>query len=207
MRLLILILSFIFAILTSKIVNHKLDSILSESVNNGDIDCIRELFAGHIIPDINAKDDYGQTVLHYAAMYDNAYITKMLIDNSADINAKTNDGWTTLHYAAAHDRLHVAQMLIDNGANINAKDTIGETALMCAARHDRRNLVKMLIDAGANVDARDNNDLTARDYFSNKDEFDRIVSKRKEYIAKVRSLIQEQDQLIPDLGNIITEYI
>jgi ankyrin repeat protein len=134
----LLVLAGILTFASAKIVNHKLDSILLESVNNEDIGGVRELFAGHIIPDINAKDIFGITSLTHAANW-----------NYIDI-------------------------------------------------------VKMLIDAGANVDARDNNDLTARDYFSNKDEFDNIVA---EYIAKIRSIIQEQDQLIPDLGNIITDYI
>jgi ankyrin repeat protein len=209
MKLLILILSFILGILSTKIVNHKLDSILIRSIIDGDIEGVKELFSGHIIPDIETKDkDHSNTPLITAAMYDNAYIAKMLIDNGANINAKNGGGWTPLITAAAYDRVDIAQLLIDNGADVNAKSNSGLTPLMTAStRNNRIDTVKMLIDAGADIDTKDNDGDTARDYIKDKDEFDNFVRERKEHLAKVRSIIQEQDQLIPDLGNIIIDYI
>jgi ankyrin repeat protein len=175
MKLLIFLVAILSAsVLSAKIVNHKLDSILLQAVENGNLEGVRELLASHIVPDIEVNDSRGWTALIHATGNNHADMLKLLIDNGADVNAKDKDGRTALLTAATWNYINIAKMLIDNGANINAKDKDGKTA---------------------------------RDCYRNKDEFDRIVSKRKEYIAKVRSLIQEQDQLIPDLGNIITEYI
>jgi ankyrin repeat protein len=207
MKLLILILSFIFAILTfvsTKIVNHRLDPILLQAVQDEDIEGIRELFSSSIIPDIEAKDNNGWTALMHAVWSRRTKIAKMLIANGADVNAKDNNGWTALMHAVWGRHTTIAKLLIDNGADINIKNDKSKTALMHASVDGNTDMAKLLIDAGANVDVRDNTDWTARDCYRNKDEFDNIVA---EYIAKIRSIIQEQDQLIPDLGNIITDYI
>jgi ankyrin repeat protein len=206
MRLLILvgILSFASGILSTKIVNHKLDSILLQFTKDGNIEGVRELFAGHIIPDIEAESDSDWTALTTAANYGYIDIAKLLIDNGADVNAKINIGWTVLMIAVYNGHIDIAKMLIDNGANIDAKDDFRRTPLIHAVRYEYDNMIKLLIDNGADVNARDSHGKTARDYIKDKNDFDRIVEERK---AKIRSLIQEQDQLIPDLGNIITDYI
>jgi ankyrin repeat protein len=205
MKLLIFLVAILSAsVLSAKIVNHKLDSILLQAVENGNLEGVRELLASHIVPDIEVNDSRGWTALIHATGNNHADMLKLLIDNGADVNAKDKDGRTALLTAATWNYINIAKMLIDNGANINAKDKDGKTALMLAAIINNKDMVKMLIDRGADINAKSNTDWTARDCYRNKDEFDNIVA---EYIAKIRSIIQEQDQLIPDLGNIITEYI
>jgi ankyrin repeat protein len=204
MRLLVLVGILSASVLTTKIISRHLDSILFRAVQDGDIEGVRELFAGHIIPDINDNNDYGWTPLITASDYGYIDIAKLLIDNGADVNAQSDNHKTPLMRAIVNNHIDIAKLLIEAGADVNAKDIFGSTALIFAAYYNRRNLVKMLIDNGADVNARDSHGKTARDYIKDKNDFDRIVAERK---AKIRSIIQEQDQLIPDLGNIITEYI
>ena len=49
---------------------------------------------------INVKDEYGNTLLHYASLYGRSKIVKYLINKGADINKKNNKGNTPLHYAS-----------------------------------------------------------------------------------------------------------
>ena len=56
--------------------------------------------------DVNAKDEYGLTPLHFAAAKDAAAV--VLLEHGADVNAKSNKGATTLHGAALKDSSTVA---------------------------------------------------------------------------------------------------
>ena len=47
---------------------------------------------------MNAKDDRGETPLHYAATYDQKEIDELLIAEGADVNAKNRGGKTPLDF-------------------------------------------------------------------------------------------------------------
>lgn len=48
--------------------------------------------------DVDARDKYGRTPLHYAAVACNAEIMELLIEHGADPSAKDKDGVTTMHF-------------------------------------------------------------------------------------------------------------
>ena len=50
--------------------------------------------------DVNAKNKYEQTTLHYAAREGHTEIVEFLIEKGADVNAKNKYGLTPLHFAA-----------------------------------------------------------------------------------------------------------
>jgi len=54
--------------------------------------------------DINAKDEYGWTPLHYAAIKGQKEVVELLIAKGADINSKNQSGETPLHEAAVGDK-------------------------------------------------------------------------------------------------------
>jgi hypothetical protein len=64
--------------------------------------------------DINAKDNNGNSPLHWAIKNRQYQIAENLIELEADVNAKNNDGQTPLNIAG--DRSYITEMLIEYGA-------------------------------------------------------------------------------------------
>ncbi|NIM18171.1 MAG: hypothetical protein GTO45_39725, partial [Candidatus Aminicenantes bacterium] len=49
---------------------------------------------------VNKKDEFGRTPLHYAALRGKTGEVQQLLEKKADVNAKDNYQFTPLHYAA-----------------------------------------------------------------------------------------------------------
>jgi ankyrin repeat protein len=79
--------------------------------------------------EVNAKDNYGGTPLHAAAVGGYKDVVELLLANKAGVNAKNNDGWTPLHEAAMSGQKDVAELLLANQADVNARNNKGETPL------------------------------------------------------------------------------
>ncbi len=81
--------------------------------------------------DVNAKSDAGETVLVWAANYNNnPNVAKLLINAGANVNAKDENGVTALMWAVRCANPDIIKLLINAGADVNAKDDAGDTALM-----------------------------------------------------------------------------
>ncbi|XP_076298784.1 uncharacterized protein LOC143217929 isoform X2 [Lasioglossum baleicum] len=134
---------------------------LFEAIERNNIGDVKELINHGV--SIDAKNNDGQTPLHYAAKSDKLEVVKYLIEKKgANVNVKDNDGQTPLHYAAKSDKLEVVKYLIEKkGANVNVKDNDGQTPLHSAAKSDKLEVVKYLIEEeGANVNVKDNDGQT-----------------------------------------------
>ena len=70
--------------------------------------------------DINVKDEYDRTPLHYHAQVNNVEKVALLLDKGADIESKAAYDRTPLFAAAYHPE--VTALLIAKGANVKAKD-------------------------------------------------------------------------------------
>ena len=70
--------------------------------------------------DINVKDEYDRTPLHYHAQVNNVERVALLLDKGADIESKAAYDRTPLFAAAYHPE--VTALLIAKGANVKAKD-------------------------------------------------------------------------------------
>ena len=64
---------------------------------DGNINAVKQHLAARV--DVNAKDYYGETALHYAADKGHKEIVELLIANGADVNAKLMYGTTPLDSA------------------------------------------------------------------------------------------------------------
>ena len=78
--------------------------------------------------DLNARDMWGETPLHYAAM--NGYVDSInvLLEAGADVDAREGFiGNTPLHNAASCGHEEICKTLIRAGADLNARNKYGET--------------------------------------------------------------------------------
>ena len=148
--------------------------------------------------DVNAKDDKGQTPLHWAAQDgDTVAVADLLIAKGANVNAKDNRGKTPLHAGVmkANSRQYVTQtgvveLLLSRGADVNARDNDGDTPLHTAAGFGNTDFVKLVIGKGANVNAKDNDGNTP---------LQRIDHKLK-YSSGDRKDYEEVARLLRDAG-------
>jgi ankyrin repeat protein len=131
---------------------------------------------------VRAKDEAGNTALHYASRKDIAAmlvaagaplearnddfgmtplfnvtteVAALLIEKGADVNARAAKGMTPLTWAVYWDQKEKAALLIAKGANVNARDDDGKTALHVASNWGKTDLMRLLIAKGADVNARD----------------------------------------------------
>ena len=78
---------------------------------------------------VNAKNNIGETALHWAEDHEQKEIVELLIANDSDVNAKDNIGGTPLHRATDVCNKEIVELLITDGAEINAKNDDGDTPL------------------------------------------------------------------------------
>ena len=68
------------------------------AARNGNIEEINRL----LNPDVNLKNNKGETALMMASKYSNdtssLETVRLLLDQGADVNLKTNDGWSALSF-------------------------------------------------------------------------------------------------------------
>ncbi|CAH8553300.1 unnamed protein product [Schistosoma bovis] len=96
-------------------------------------------------PDVLAKDQNGQTVLHYAALRGDLECVKAIIKNisleeqTKLIHCSNENQETCLHLAAKHN-------FVDMGSNINQQDINGYTPIMSAAIKGSINVIDYLLN-------------------------------------------------------------
>lgn len=108
--------------------------------------------------EINAKDKFGNTILHQAVRYPNYKMIKLLIEKGADVNAKDESGITPLHEAVFCGKKDIENIcaLLEEGADVNAVDESGNTALHYASLMGYPSKVRELLAAGANANVKNN---------------------------------------------------
>jgi hypothetical protein len=124
-----------------------LNEELLDASKKGDVEKVKKLLKEGA--DVNAKDRFGFTPLHYTALNGHIEIVKLLIERGADVNAKTNGGWTPLRFAAIYGHIEIVKLLIERGADVNAKDKDGRTPLHSAAFYGHVEVVRLLLEHGA----------------------------------------------------------
>lgn len=107
--------------------------------------------------DVNAKDVFYQTPLHYAATTGNTEVAKILVAHRADVNAE-NRSYSSrpLHLAALNGHTSLARLLIENGADINAQDAFGAPVNMTAGR----DMLVLLLENKADARAKNRDGFT-----------------------------------------------
>ncbi|KAL4233750.1 hypothetical protein ACF0H5_008430 [Mactra antiquata] len=100
--------------------------------------------------DINERDIYGQTPLHYACMRGNEIACKELLNYpSLTLEAVDKQGMTALHMAASHKQCGIVKLLIKKKASFRCKDKKKKTPLHAACTAGNVEIVKLLFRAAA----------------------------------------------------------
>jgi ankyrin repeat protein len=108
----------------------------------GNTDLVELLIANRA--DVDAKDRYGLTPLHFAAYDGYGDMADLLLANHAEVDAGSISGETPLHEAAHRGFNGMVELLLAYGANIDAKNEKGETPSDFAAARGFSDTVEVL---------------------------------------------------------------
>ncbi|CAM79999.1 ankyrin repeat domain-containing protein [Orientia tsutsugamushi] len=109
--------------------------------------------------DVNLKDGYGVTALHYAITRAyNANMVMLLLNSGADVNVPDNEGTTPLHcvITPTYSNIDRIELLVSRGGDINVQRNNDRTVLHEAATCGQKDIVEWLLARNANTLLRDN---------------------------------------------------
>ena len=95
------------------------DISILEAATIGDIDAVKQSLAGGA--DVNAREKWGGTPLHWAANWGHKEIAEMLIAAGADVNAKDHNDYTPLDFANRLKHTELADLLRKHGGKTGAE--------------------------------------------------------------------------------------
>ncbi|MPC52847.1 Transient receptor potential channel pyrexia [Portunus trituberculatus] len=116
----------------------------------------RELLAREA--SVCARNQYGQTPLHYAATAKHEPITALMLTSTTSfkaLNLRDMRGMSPLHEAAASGCLPVVKILLEHDAVVTCLDNQGESPLHKAAKAGAFSVMVALMEAGADLQEKD----------------------------------------------------
>lgn len=105
-----------------------------------------------VVSDLDARDGWGRTPLHWAAAGGHTAVVEALLARGANLRAADRWGCRPIHLAAEHGHLDVVELLLDAGADPAATLKNGKSVLHLAAHSGDLNLVERLMRRGATFD-------------------------------------------------------
>ena len=122
-----------------------------------------QLERGDLKPSL--RNGIRRTMLHQAALADQAEVVRVLLAQGLDVNASDSlYGYTPLHEAARKGNVAVLGILITAGAKLNARDRNAATALHAAIGNNQLEAAKVLLEGGCDANARDGDGASALHY-------------------------------------------
>lgn len=133
---------------------------LFPAIRLNDIETVKSLLLGGA--NVNHKEEYGVTLLHWASTHGHFDMCQLLLDNGADVNATDIFGNTPLYWAVStfsstpDEKINVVRLLLDNGADANKgiASLTQKRPLHEAAHYNNIELCKLLIEHGADVNVK-----------------------------------------------------
>ncbi|MCP4674395.1 MAG: hypothetical protein GY854_02525 [Deltaproteobacteria bacterium] len=111
--------------------------------------------------DLEAHQNEGWTLLHYALDAEKTKIAKALIGKGIDINELTYDKTSPLHMAAEKGLYQCSTQLVDAGANMDAQTFKGNTPLYEALWHEHKELAEWFVKKGAKTNLYTKSNISA----------------------------------------------
>jgi len=94
-----------------------------EAARVGNAELICELLNRDV--DVNVKNNYGNTALHWSAYHGNVHILRTLLRHGARVNEKNSVGNTPLHDSIKAHNLECMKLLLKYGADPSIKNNNG----------------------------------------------------------------------------------
>ncbi|XP_037957822.1 DNA-binding protein RFXANK [Teleopsis dalmanni] len=129
--------------------------ITEEQVN---VEIEKQRLAG---ANIDFKDAYGFTPLHWAAYYGQLLAVQLLTNAGANVNSEAPDMVTPLLLAASGGHHEVVRFLLERGAKRGHMDIMGNTALMYAAAGNHPHTCNEILSRDPDMTASNENGDTA----------------------------------------------
>ena len=101
---------------------------------------------------IDIKDRLGYTSLHYAIIFNNFEIFKILLNNQADPYIMAKDGNNTYLLCLIYNRPNILEYLISHNKYINFRTLNGETILQVAINYQSYKNINLLLELNINLD-------------------------------------------------------
>ncbi|XP_035664185.1 serine/threonine-protein phosphatase 6 regulatory ankyrin repeat subunit B-like [Branchiostoma floridae] len=108
--------------------------------------------------DMDFKDRYDYTPLHYDAYEGDNDAIRLLLNRGTEFHEQNIYGQTVLHITAFHGHNDTVKLWLDRGVDIAAMDNMCRTALAVAARHGHHETVKLLCSRDGNLAAKGTHD-------------------------------------------------
>ncbi|XP_043472503.1 uncharacterized protein LOC122505107 [Leptopilina heterotoma] len=100
---------------------------------------------------VNAKNCFGQNLLHYAALYNRSEFAEKLIDTGAFIEVKDKMGRTPLYVALENGNIQIAEVLFQHGAVLSDDALTNMYPLRDAVEEGNFEMVKLLMVNGCST--------------------------------------------------------
>lgn len=107
--------------------------------------------------DINIQDEYNNTLIHYAIIFNQIEIIKLLLSYQCKIDYIDTDGKTILYYPIKYGYNNILKILLNNSKNIigihidNIKDKNNNTPLHYASLYNNTEALDYLLNFSTNI--------------------------------------------------------
>ncbi|KAI0872364.1 ankyrin repeat-containing domain protein [Hypoxylon argillaceum] len=99
------------------------------------------------------RDDEGHSALHWAVLWSQIDIVRLLFIRQASLELMSVYGKTALSYAAEDEKqpVEIIELLLDAGADLETTDQARRTPLAIACQRENNHTVMFLLEQGANI--------------------------------------------------------
>lgn len=129
--------------------------------------------------DVNSRDNYGNTPLHYAILDQPSKTIILLLNAGADVNAININGSNPLHLLMESEnnirKSEIIQLLLDKNIDINTINYAGFSPLHICASSGSEEIMKKFLDKNAEINIQNSNGVTPLHIAANNNRID-IVS-------------------------------
>jgi ankyrin repeat protein len=112
--------------------------------------------------DINLQDEYKNTLIHYAIIYNQEEIIKLLLSYNCTIDYIDIDGFTILYYPIKYGYNNILKIILENSKNIigfpiyNIKDNNNNTPLHYSILYNNSITLNILLEFDLNINTVNN---------------------------------------------------
>jgi ankyrin repeat protein len=148
--------------------NHKYDEFKKLLNKNKDID-------------INLQDEYNNSLIHYAIVFNQEEIIKLLLSYECNIDYIDIDGKTILYYPIKYGYNNILKILLENSNHIigihihNIKDNNNNTPLHYAIIYNNHEALQILIDNDSDINSVNSEGNTPLHIAVNNNNIDNII--------------------------------